>query len=89
MSGDDEIWADENQPAGSNEQYDAMLVDIKDQPSSYSRETIEASNDAEAISKAREWARAECQKIGKKARLIVTGGGISGSYSKEIDPVGQ
>jgi hypothetical protein len=71
---------------GPNEQYDAMLVDIKDQLSSYNRQTIEASNDYEAISKAHEWAMAECQKIGKKARLIVVGGTILGSHSAVIDP---
>jgi hypothetical protein len=40
---DDEIWADENEPVGSNEQYDAVLEDIKDRPD-YGRETIEASS---------------------------------------------
>ena len=85
---DDEMWDDEDEPAGSNEQYDAVLQDIKD-PSIYIGEgqrTIDASTDDEAKAKAREWARAECQKIGKKARLVVTGGTIYGSHSEEIDP---
>ena len=90
MNDDDEIWADENEPSKSNEQYDAVLEDIQDR-SVYvgeGRRIIEASNDAEAKSKAREWARAECRKIGKKARLLIVGGTILGSHSEEIDPVG-
>jgi hypothetical protein len=79
MNDDDEIWADEDEPSGSDEPYDAMLVDIKDQTSSYGRETIEATTDDEAIGKAREWARAECTKRDIEARLIVTGGTILGS----------
>jgi hypothetical protein len=86
MSSDDEIWDDENKPAGSNEQYDAMLVDVQDPSVSYGALGIDAPNVAEAIGDAREWARTACQKIGKKARLIVTGGGIHGSYSEVIDP---
>lgn len=86
MNDEDEIWADEDEPAGPNEQYDAMLVDIIDQASSYGRETIDAASDNEAISKAREWARAECEKIGKTALLIVTGGDIHGSHSEVIEP---
>jgi hypothetical protein len=86
MNGDDEIWADEDdEPAESNEQYDAVLEDIKDR-SNLGLEIIEAATDAEAISKAREWAKSECQKIGEKALLIVVGGAISCSHSEVIEP---
>jgi hypothetical protein len=83
---DDEIWDDEDKAAGRDEQYDAMLVDVQDQTSSYGRATIDAASVNGAIGKAREWAQAECQKIGKRARLIVTGGGIHGSHSEVIEP---
>jgi hypothetical protein len=82
---DDEIWADEDEPTASSDQYDALLVDIKDQDLTHSTEVIEAATDAEAIAEAREWARTECENIGK-ALLIVTGGGIRGSHSEVIEP---
>jgi len=86
MNDDDEIWADEDdEPAGSNEQYDAVLEDIEDR-SNLGLEIIEAATDAEAIGEARQWAKAECQKIGKKALLIVIGGSISGCHSEVIEP---
>ena len=86
MSGDDdEIWADEDEPTGPNKQYDAVLEDIKDR-SNLGLEIIEATTDAEAIGEARQWAKAECQKIGEKALLIVIGGSISGSHSEVIEP---
>ena len=59
---DDELWADEDEPADSNAQYDAVLEDIKDDLTTYGRETIEASSDDEAISKAREWARSRVRE---------------------------
>jgi hypothetical protein len=86
MNNDDEIWGDEDEPSGSDEPYDAMLVDVQDPSVSFGVRVIEASSEDEAISKARQWALAGCRKIGKKARLIVVGGGISGSHSEEIDP---
>jgi hypothetical protein len=82
---DDEIWEDEDEPAGPHEQYDAVLVDIKDQDLTYSTEVIDAATDEEAVAEAREWARTECKIIGT-ARLIVTGGSISGSHSEVIGP---
>ena len=42
---DDELWADEDEPTDSNAQYDAVLEDIKDDLTTYGRETIEASSD--------------------------------------------
>jgi hypothetical protein len=86
MNNDDEIWGDEDEPSGSDEPHDAMLVDVQDPSVSFGARVIEASSEDEAISKARQWALAECQKIGKKARLTVVGGAISGSHSEEIDP---
>jgi hypothetical protein len=86
MNDDDEIWDDEKEPAGSNEQYDAMLVDVQNHSCSYGCETFQAMNDGEGIVLALQWAMAECQKIGKKALLIVTGGSIHGSHSEVIEP---
>jgi hypothetical protein len=85
MSNEDEIWADESQPAAPNEPCDAMLVDVKDPSVSYDSNDIEASNDAEAIAKARE--RAHSHKIGKKVRLIFKqrgGGRLSRGYRSAI-----
>jgi hypothetical protein len=86
MSEEDEIWGDEHQPAGGEEQYEAMLVDVEDHSNSYSSDVIFASSDAEAKTKACEWASEECETIGiERALLMLTGGGIAGSYSAVID----
>jgi hypothetical protein len=45
MSDEDEIWADENQPAEANELYDPELRDAQDQSVSYGAQVIEASNE--------------------------------------------
>jgi hypothetical protein len=75
-----------DQPAGADEQYDAMLVDVEDYSKSYGANVISASSDAEAKSKACDWASAECEMIGiERALLVLTGGGIAGSYSAVID----
>jgi hypothetical protein len=44
-----------------------------------------ASNDGEAIGKAREWAGMFLKISNKKALLILTGGSISGSFHEVID----
>jgi hypothetical protein len=84
VSDEDEIWAEGNEPAEPNNLYDADLVDVLDHSKSYGSEVIEASNDGEAIGKARGWAM--FLKISnKKALLILTGGSIRGSYHEVID----
>jgi hypothetical protein len=70
------------------DEYDAELRDV-DQRSTYDRKTVRAANKEEAIGEARQWAVARCDEIGKKLRLIVTGGSIYGSHSEVIEPVGQ
>ena len=86
MSEDDPIWGNEDQPERAGESYDAMLVDVDDGAKSYGRETIVALSDDEAIAKARKWAWAECERQGiEKARLVLVGGTIGGSYSLLID----
>ena len=81
MNDEDEIWADENQSAGADEAYDAMLVDVDDHTNSYGADIIFASSDTEAKAKAREWASAECEMVGiERALLVLTGGTITGSY---------
>jgi len=81
MSGDEEIW---NEP-GEVRQYIALLTEVSG-GSNLGTESVDAVTDAEAISKARQWAIAECQtnRIGK-ALLIVTGGAINGSHSETIE----
>jgi hypothetical protein len=70
MSDDDEIWDDESESAETCEQYDATLIDIIDQNVNYGCETIEASNDAEAISKAREWAERSARRSVRRGSAI-------------------
>ena len=86
MSEDDPIWGNEDQSGRAGEPYDAQLVDVEDGAKSYGRETIVALSDDEAIAKARKWAWAECERQGiEKARLVLVGGTIGGSYSLLID----
>jgi hypothetical protein len=81
-----EIVIDLDQLAEPVRQYVAQVVEIEEPRHYHSPEPIEAVSDDEAITKARQWARGECNRIVKKALLILTGGGIYGSYSEPINP---
>jgi hypothetical protein len=82
MSDEDEIWAEGNEPAEPDDLYDADLVDVLDHSKSYGSEVIEASNDGEAIGKARQWAAMFLKISNKKALLILTGAASVAAITK-------